>query len=145
MAKRKDGASFEVGYGRPPRQSQFKPGMSGNPRGRPKGSKGFDASLVRELATKITVTEGGIRKTMSKGEAAAKRLLEKALKGDMPALRYVAETDRNFAEMVEARIKLAEADEKSVAIDPVDDEILRHFEEQVRNGNWTHLPEGGEP
>ena len=144
MAKRKDEGSFEVGYGKPPQHSQFKRGQSGNPHGRPKGAKGFDASLARELETKITVTEGGARKSMSKAEAAAKRLVEKALKGDMPALRYLAETDRNFADKVEARIKLAEADEKSVAIDPVDDEILRHFAEQVREKAWPPSPEGGD-
>lgn len=144
MAKRKDEGSFEIGYGRPPQHSQFKPGQSGNPRGRPTGAKGFDASLARELEAKITVTEGGARKSMSKAEAAAKRLVEKALKGDMPALRYLAETDRNFAAKVEARIKLAEAEEKSVAIEPVEDEILRHFAEQARNGNWSSASESGE-
>ena len=69
MTKRKDEGSFEVGYGKPPQHSQFKRGQSGNPHGRPKGAKGFDASLARELETKITVTERGVRKTMTKAEA----------------------------------------------------------------------------
>ena len=145
MTKCKDEGSFEVGYGKPPQHSQFKPGRSGNPRGRPTGAKGFDASLARELEAKITVTEGGVRKTMTKAEAAAKRLVEKALKGDMPAIRHVAETDRNFAEKVEARFRLAEADEKTVVIGPVDEEILRHFAEQVRKEGPAPEPEGGEP
>ena len=33
MAKKKD---YEVGYGRPPKKSQFRKGQSGNPSGRPK-------------------------------------------------------------------------------------------------------------
>ena len=32
----------KVGYGRPPLTTRFKPGESGNPRGRPKGSKSLD-------------------------------------------------------------------------------------------------------
>lgn len=144
MTKRNDEGPFEVGYGRPPEHRQFKPGRSGNPAGRPKGAKGFDASLVRELEAKITVTEGGTRKTMSKAEAAAKRLVEKALKGDMPALRYLAETDRNFAEKVESRIKLASEDVKSIEIDSADEEILRHFAEQARKEAWAPARESEE-
>ena len=36
-----DKQNSAVGYGRPPVNRQFKPGQSGNPRGRPKGSKNF--------------------------------------------------------------------------------------------------------
>ncbi|MDB5660460.1 MAG: hypothetical protein JWS10_3075 [Cypionkella sp.] len=144
MTKRNGKASYEVGFGKPPQHSQFQRGQSGNPRGRPKGATGFDAALIRELEAKIIVTEGGARTTMSKGEAAAKRLVEKALKGDMPALRYVAETDRNFAEKVESRIKLAQGEGTSVVTESGDEEILRHFSEQARNGNWSAEPESGE-
>ena len=141
MTKRKGEDPFDVGYGRPPKHSQFKPGQSGNLRGRPARPKVIDESLARELETKITVTEGGARKTMTKGQATAKRLVEKALKGDMQAVRYVADTDRNFAQKIEAQIKLAEVDERSVEMEPVDYEILRHFAEQARQGAWA--PEQG--
>ena len=30
---------YEVGYGKPPKSTQFKPGRSGNPKGRTKGSR----------------------------------------------------------------------------------------------------------
>ena len=43
-------SDYEVGYGKPPRKSQFKPGQSGNPKGRPKGRKGFSTILVEELS-----------------------------------------------------------------------------------------------
>jgi len=139
MGRHDEKDEYEVGYGRPPQHRQFKPGQSGNPRGRPKGALGFDASVARELDTKITVVEGGNRKTISKKEAAAKRLVEKALKGDMPALRFVAERDRSFSDMMEARLKLVDEEAKTVAIDSVDDDILRDFAGSVRTGHCTPI------
>jgi hypothetical protein len=44
--RRRSGA-YAVGYGRPPVATRFRPGHSGNPEGRPKGSKSA-ASIARE-------------------------------------------------------------------------------------------------
>jgi hypothetical protein len=41
---------YEVGYGKPPRETRFAKGQSGNPRGRPSGAKNF-ATLLREALT----------------------------------------------------------------------------------------------
>ena len=46
---------YEVGYGRPPRRHQFKPGQSGNPRGRPKGARGLKTDLRAELEARMTI------------------------------------------------------------------------------------------
>ena len=43
--------SRAVGYGKPPRHSQFKPGQSGNPTGKRKGARSLKADLAQELAT----------------------------------------------------------------------------------------------
>ena len=42
----KAGGDYAVGYGRPPKATQFKPGRSGNPRGRPKGAKSEDTMIA---------------------------------------------------------------------------------------------------
>jgi hypothetical protein len=57
------GSTYEIGYGKPPKQHQFEPGQSGNPKGRPKGAKNT-ATLAREiLDRKIEVRSGaGVRK-----------------------------------------------------------------------------------
>ena len=39
----------KVGYRRPPKKSRFKPGQSGNPKGRPKGTKNLKRDLIEEL------------------------------------------------------------------------------------------------
>src|SRR5207237_8691001 len=61
MPKKIDGEG--VGYGRPPSPSRFKPGQSGNPRGRPKGQRNLLSDLRDELAEKIRIREGDRKST----------------------------------------------------------------------------------
>lgn len=75
-----------IGYGKPPKKSQFKPGKSGNPKGRPKGAISLKTALQCELETKLVVKEQGKTRKMSKLEALAKRLVTDALNGNPRAL-----------------------------------------------------------
>lgn len=74
--------SYDVGYGKPPKKSRFKPGQSGNPRGRPKGTRNLKTDLEEELKETITVSESGRSKRLSKQRALVKAMVAKALKGD---------------------------------------------------------------
>lgn len=74
--------AYEIGYRRPPPSGQFKKGASGNPKGRPKGSKNFMTLLEQELAQKIVVNEGGRRKTVTRLQAMVMRMVAGALQGD---------------------------------------------------------------
>ncbi|WP_271950126.1 MULTISPECIES: DUF5681 domain-containing protein [Ruegeria] len=91
-----DTKEYEVGYGKPPKATQFKKGRSGNPKGRPKGAKGVNASLKRELEAKITVREGNNEARISKAEAIAKRLTAGALKGDTKLLMALLKVDADL-------------------------------------------------
>jgi hypothetical protein len=75
-----------VGYRRPPKHTQFPKGRSGNPNGRPKGSKNFGLVIENELNTKIPINENGRRKSITKREAVAKQLVNKAASGDSKAI-----------------------------------------------------------
>jgi len=78
-------ASYDVGYGKPPRDTQFKPGQSGNPKGRPKGAKGLD-TLVREtLGGMVAVRTAGGTKQVSRIEAVLAKTVEQAMKGNSRA------------------------------------------------------------
>lgn len=70
-----------VGYGRPPIQSRFKPGQSGNPRGRPKRSMNVDTILDKVLGQRVVVNENGKRRTLSKLEVALEQQANKAGRG----------------------------------------------------------------
>jgi hypothetical protein len=73
---------YEVGKGRPPRHSRFKPGQSGNPKGRAKKTRNLATDLTEELSERIQVREGGHARSMSKQRALLKTLFAKALQGD---------------------------------------------------------------
>jgi hypothetical protein len=82
-------SNYEIGYGKPPKQHQFRPGRSGNPQGRPKGAKNT-ATVVREiLDQKIEVPSGtGLRK-ISMREAILRSFAEFALDGDTKSATFL--------------------------------------------------------
>ena len=82
---------YDVGYGKPPKHRQFKKGESGNPRGRPKGTRNFKTDLAEELQEKVRITEGGQTEEVSKQRAMVKRIMEKALKGDIRAVGLIGQ------------------------------------------------------
>jgi hypothetical protein len=83
MAKTNNGAG--VGFKRPPEHSQFKPGQSGNPRGRRKDVRNFKTDLLEELREQIPIRENGRERKISKQRAFIKALVAAAIKGDMRA------------------------------------------------------------
>ena len=80
-----------VGYGNPPRSTRFKKGVSGNPKGRPKGSLNVATVFTKTLLEKVVINEHGQRKTVTKLEAALKQLVNKAASGDLRAFRQLVE------------------------------------------------------
>jgi hypothetical protein len=73
-----------VGYKKPPRKHQFKRGQSGNPHGRPKGTRRLDATIAGILDTTSPSSRRGNRR-----DAIAWELFSKALHGDTHALEIL--------------------------------------------------------
>ena len=83
---------YGVGYGRPPQHTRFKPGQSGNPKGRPKGTINLKTDLMEELSERISVSEGGKPKKLSKQRALLKSLVAKAITKATPGRRTSSST-----------------------------------------------------
>ena len=80
---------YEVGYGKPPAHTQFQKGWSGNPRGRPRGSKNNATLLNEALNQKVAINENGQRRQISKREAMFTQIANKAAQGDHRAIQTV--------------------------------------------------------
>jgi len=77
-----DEEPYRVGYGKPPRESQFKPGQSGNPNGRSKKPRSIRERFVRELERKVSVREGDRVRKVKKIDLWVRRVIADAIKGD---------------------------------------------------------------
>jgi hypothetical protein len=101
-------ADYAVGYGRPPRATQFASGKSGNPRGRPKGSRTVGAILQDILRQKIAVTENGKTRRLAALEVMLRRLVNDAMRSDAKAMRLLLALVERYAETTEAKVQLGE-------------------------------------
>ena len=82
-------AGYEVGYRKPPEHTKFKPGQSGNARGRQRKSKELNKLIQAELDKTIAVQEAGRERRITKREAIVTQLINRAIKGDAKASQFV--------------------------------------------------------
>ena len=123
---------YEVGYGKPPKHSQFRKGRSGNPKGKPKGRKNFKTELLEELSEQIAVREGGTRRIISKQRALLKSLTAQAVQGDPKAATLIANMVFRLLHQDEDPV---ETQDLSVA----DRAILKDYEERYLKNTKTRV------
>ena len=83
--------SDDVGYGKPPKAHQFKPGQSGNPAGRKKGSKNLSTLLRQAMEEQVTINVNGRSRRIPKMEAAFIQLVNRAAGGDTKATKMAVD------------------------------------------------------
>ncbi len=120
MAKK----DYDVGYGKPPKSGQFKPGQSGNPKGRPKGAKNFKTELEEELLEKIQIKEQGRFLKVSKQRAMLKAMTARAVQGDARAATVLAN-------MIYRLLPGDDQIEEFEDLTDADKAILERFEQKV--------------
>ncbi len=127
-ADRTSKSGYEVGYRKPPKHTRFKPGQSGNPRGRPKGTNNLKTDLMEELRENIVIREGDQSHKVSKQRAFVKTLVARTLKGDA----------RSATLLTSMMMRLLDTGEGAPDIEDalVDDEleILEAFADRVKRG-----------
>jgi Family of unknown function (DUF5681) len=87
---------YEVGYGKPPHHTRFKPGQSGNPRGRPSGSKNLKTLLSDALSEPVVIAENGGRRRVSKREAIVTQLVDRSATADWRAVKILLDILRDL-------------------------------------------------
>jgi Family of unknown function (DUF5681) len=87
--KHKHGGDDEVGFGKPPKHTRFTKGRSGNPKGRPRGSRNASTLLDEALKERVSVSENGRRKKITKLEAILTQLVNRAAGGDHRATQLL--------------------------------------------------------
>jgi hypothetical protein len=89
---------YEVGYKKPPKNSQFKKGQSGNPRGRPRGAKNSATLFNEAFDEKVSANENGRRRKITRRKAMFKQLAHRSAQGDLKAtqtaMRYMSDLER---------------------------------------------------
>ena len=107
---------YEVGFGKPPKATQFREGQSGNPKGRPRGKPNMATIIRRSLEAKVVINENGQRREVTKLEAGMIQMSNKAAAGDLRALNMVTAFARSAEEREQQEISskagLGESDQK---------------------------------
>lgn len=85
----RDDDDYKVGYGKPPKHSQFPPGKSGNPKGRTKGARGLKTDLEAELKSKHTAYIDKKPVKGTKQRLTIKMLATRAAHGDLKAAQLL--------------------------------------------------------
>ena len=115
MGKKDKNKKNTIGYGNPPKHSQFKPGQSGNPTGRPKGSVSV-ASVVAKIGDqKVTVVENGKTKIMTKLEVVFSALLAAGATGNVSAAKLISDLTQEV-DQPDANLPEDSFDEKDAEI-----------------------------
>jgi hypothetical protein len=107
---------YAVGYGRPPKATQFKPGQSGNARGRPRGPRTIGAILREVIGQKIPVTEGSKARRLPVLEVMLRRLVNEAMKNDPKAMKLLISLVERYSEApdLEAHLDQLLADDQAI-------------------------------
>jgi hypothetical protein len=98
----------------PPISTRFRSGKSGNPAGRPKGSKNLSTILMEAARAPVTANINGKPRKITKIQATAMQLATKAANGDRNAmskfLDWMDEIEARAAAARPAQFPLSEAD-----------------------------------
>lgn len=117
--------NYDIGYKKPPKDSQFRPGQSGNKKGRPKDHRNTYNMLTEVLDQKISIRENGRDLRISKKLAMIMQLVNKAVKGDVKAIHSL------LPHMLMADAKEEDKNKILASISQDDREIITNYLKNV--------------
>ena len=128
MANTDDNDDYEVGYGKPPKKSQFKPGQSGNRNGRPKGARGLKTVIMEDAATRISVLEAGKKRKKPKLDLLVQSTFNRAMKGD-------ARAAAQYFDLLKRYLPDEEAETTDEGLSPEEEIILQSLKMRLSRTN----------
>lgn len=107
-----------VGYGNPPKSGQFQKKQTGNPIGRPKGSRNINTLLREEIASELTVIENGKRTQKPSYAAMIMAVKQKGLSGDVRAMKL-------YFDMLGKYVEPEDTAADAPPLTPAEEQVLR--------------------
>ena len=134
MADSTDDNEYQVGYKHPPKYTQFPPGTSGNPAGRPKGSRNLH-SIVREAGKRIVKVNGPAgQREISLTEDVVMQMANSAAQGDHRA-------QRQFLNLVAVSEQVEDAGSNEIVPHVSDGAVMASMLKRMRATNPTNEAE----
>ena len=130
--------TYQVGFAKPPIATRFPKGQSGNPAGRPRGSKNISTILEQELEQRVVIRENGRQRKVTKRRASMKQFVNKAIAGDHRALQllinYLRDREVNAKDRSPLGYDQAEAELMAARLDEDDQLTLLKILNKARGG-----------
>ena len=118
---------YEVGYGKPPRDTRFKEGQSGNPRGRPPGLKNLKTLLSEALNEPVVVAENGGHRKITKRQAIITQLVNRSATADLRAIKILLDMLRDIESQTEP------ASPETAAFTAADEKVIEQLRARFAN------------
>jgi hypothetical protein len=93
---------YKVGKNRPPLRTRWKPGHSGNPRGRPKRVKDRVSVFNDALNQKLTIQHKGRNRKVTYRDGIVTNIIRQALNGDLKAIAFIIAKEPEIARQAKA-------------------------------------------
>jgi hypothetical protein len=130
-----DKHDYKVGPGRPPLNTRFRKGQSGNPGGRYK--KNMPALLVDALNETVSITINGEQRQITKREAVVHQLVNKSTTADLRATKMLFDMMKD----AEHKAGVAAPPPEPRQLDAADKEVVQLFVERLRRQILTEMAE----
>ena len=118
---------YEVGYGKPPRDTRFKEGQSGNPGGRPPGLKNLKTLLCEALNEPVVVAENGGHRKITKRQAIITQLVNRSATADLRAIKILLDMLRDIEGQTEP------ASPETAAFTAADEKVIEQLRARFAN------------
>lgn len=129
--------NYTVGYGKPPRETRFQKGASGNPKGRPKGSKNLATVVLKESRQRVRVNGPRGTRTVTKLEAAMMQIGNKSAQGDLRA-------SREFFALVQRSEESVDSGGSSLSINELDQPVIDNLRRRMASAQFPAVDQANE-